>query len=356
MIIYYNFDNDICVSFSNDFFSEPDMIIKVFPDYVVLKAGDVEQEFERGQYISAVQEGDKLVIDFDASTPELDGFEMTLSDGAESIVIEEAGEVVAEISEDGVKDKEDIADEAAAKEGKKCKVGEEYFDTLKEAVATAQPNEAITIKMIADEEGAGIGLFKADGQENLDITIDLNGHSYVASSPAVGSSSTQTQALHLEMNNKFTMKNGSFTSDRAASDIKMLIQNYCDLTLENMVCDCADDASITYVVSNNFGNCLIKNSELHAHSSQVALDCWFGLGKAYDSGLTVTAENSIIDSKIEYGAQKAALSRDGNETWWEKAVLTLNGCTFGSIVNSGQPSEVDHHSIFVDGEEVGFTQ
>jgi hypothetical protein len=356
MIIYYNFDNDICISFSGDMFAEPDMKITVLPDVVIVNAGDVEQEFERGMYISAVQEGDKIIIDFDASTPETDGIEMEVAIDAESVVIAEGGEPVAEVTPDGTKDKEDMADEEAAKEGKKCKVGEEYFDTLKDAFVSAQPNVPLTIKMIADETGAGLGLFATEGDTNKDITIDFDGHKYIASSPAVGSKGTQTQALHLEMGNKVTLKNGEFTSDRNAADIKMLIQNYCDLTLDNMVCDCADDASITYVCSNNFGNCLIKNSKLLAHPSRVALDCWFGLGKTYDDGLTVTAQNSVIDSKIEYGAQKAALSREGNETWWEKAVLTLDGCTFGSIVNSGQASEADHHSIYVDGEEVGFTE
>lgn len=356
MLIYYNFDNDICISFSNDMFAEPDMKIKVLPDVVIVTAGDVVQEFERGMYISAVQEGDKIVIDFDASTPEVDGIEMGVIPGAESIVIEEGGEPVAEVTPDGTKDKEDMADEEAAKEGKKCKVGEEYFDTLKEAFASAQPNVPMTIKMIADEDGAGIGLFTADGDENKDITVDFDGHKYVATSPAVGSKGTQTQALHLEMNNKVTLKNGEFTSDRAAADIKMLIQNYCDLTLDHMVCDCADDASITYVCSNNFGDCLIKDSEIHAHPSRVAVDCWFGLGKTYDEkGVKVTINNSKIDSAIEYGAQRAALNRAGNENWFERTILTINNSEFGKITNSGAGSN-DEHTIIVDGVERGFDE
>lgn len=355
MLIYYNFDNDICISFSNDMFAEPDMKIKVLPDVVIVTAGDVVQEFERGMYISAVQEGDKIVIDFDASTPEVDGIEMGVIPGAESIVIEEGGEPVAEVTPDGTKDKEDMADEEAAKEGKKCKVGEEYFDTLKEAFASAQPNVPLTIKMIADEDGAGIGLFKADGQENLDITVDFDGHKYVATSPAVGSKGTQSQALHLEMNNKVTLKNGEFTSDRNAADIKMLIQNYCDLTLDNMVCDCADDASITYVASNNFGSCHIKDSEIRANASRVAVDCWFGMNKVYDNGININIENSIIDGTIEYGAQKASLTREGNEEWWKKATINITNSTIGRIVNSGA-GDSDQHTIIVDGVERGFDE
>lgn len=351
MTMYYNLDGDICINF-NDPFADPDLILKVEEDVVKIIAGDEETEIALGAYVDVQEVGDKLIIDFDPSTPAVDGFEMEMGteSNVSSVVVKEAGETVMEVSEDGVKNKEDIADEEAVAEGNTCKVGDQYFATLKEAVLTAQPGEALSIKMIADENGPGIGLFKADGQENLDITIDFDGHEYVASSPAVGSASTQTQALHLEMNNKVTLKNGSFTSDRNAADIKMLIQNYCDLTLDHMVCDCADDPSITYVVSNNFGNCLIKNSELHAHPSRVALDCWFGLGATYYSGLTVTAENSILDSVIEYGAQKASISKEGNETWWEKAALTLNGCTFGRVVNSGNVVD-NNHNITIDGNK-----
>ena len=374
MVIYYDIENNICISLSGLMNDEPDVKISINEASIVLKAGDTEQEFERGLGVSAIQVGTELVIDFSPESEELSGLELSAVGEVDEISVVKDGEVIAEITDEGVvvpepkpepepdpepepepePDPEKEADEEAVAQGKHCKIGTEYFDTLKEAVATAQPNEAITIKMLADEDGAGIGLFTADGQENLDITIDFNGHTYTASSPAVGSSQTQTQALHLEMNNKVTLKNGAFTSDRSASDIKMLIQNYCNLTLDNMVCDCADDSSITYVVSNNFGNCLIKNSEIKAHPSRVAVDCCFGLLKLYDSGLTVTINNCNIDSKIEYGAQKAALSRTGNEEWWKKAVLTINNSQFGSIVNSGQASEQEHHTIIIDGEESDF--
>lgn len=355
MIIYYNLDGDICICF-DDIFGEPDVKMHIDNDTVKILAGETQTEVKLGDHIDVKQEGNKLIIDFDADTPEVEGLEMLMAEGlnnevTEIIIKSEDGDIEVKPGEDPKPiDPEQEADDEAAAAGKKCKANGEYFDNLKEAVALAQPGQALVIKMIADEAGAGIGLFNADGDENKDITVDLNGHKYTATSPAVGSKGTQTQALHLEMNNKFTLKNGEFTSDRNASDIKMLIQNYCDLTLDNVVCDCADDASITYVVSNNFGNCVIKNCELHAHPSRVALDCWFGLGKTYDDGLTVTAQNSILDSVIEYGAQRASLSRTGNEEWWKKAVLTLDHCTFGQINNSGAGAN-DQHTIIIDGVE-----
>lgn len=354
MIIYYRQNGDICIHFADNAFGDPDVVLKLEADTVTIVAGDTESVVKRGPYMSAYEDGNKVIIDFDPTTEAVEGLEMELpvigSEVEEIIIKTEDGDIEVKPGEKPTPiDPEQEADEEAAAQGKKCKIGDQYFDTLKEAVATAQPNEAIVIKMIADEDGAGIGLFVADGDENKDITVDLNGHKYVATSPAVGSKGTQTQALHLEMNNKFTLKNGEFTSDRNAADIKMLIQNYCELTLDNVICDCADDASITYVCSNNFGDCLIKNSELRAHPSRVALDCWFGLGKTYDAGgVRVTAQNSILDSVIEYGAQKAALSRTGNEEWYKRTILTLDGCTFKQINNSGAGAN-DQHTIIIDG-------
>lgn len=364
MLMYYNLKGDICINLGS-MFEEPDIILVIEPDIVKIMAGETVTEVKRGAYIAAYEEAGKLVIDFDASTDDVEGLEFAMNEMSEasSVIIKgEDGDIEVKPGEDPKPvdpepgpgpepepDPEQEADDEAAAQGKKCKVGDQYFDSLKEAIATAQPGEALVIKMIADEGGAGIGLFTADGDENKDITVDLNGHKYTATSPAVGSKGTQTQALHLEMNNKFTLKNGEFTSDRNAADIKMLIQNYCNLTLDNVICDCADDASITYVCSNNFGECLIKDSELRAHPSRVALDCWFGLGKTYDAGgVKVTAQNSVLDSTIEYGAQRASLSRTGNEEWYKRTILTLDGCTFGQINNSGAGAN-DQHTITIDG-------
>lgn len=351
MIAYY--DNDkICINFADDFMAKPDVIIEVQDSNVVVESGGQRIEIPYTGNITSYEEDGKLVIDLNPETEEIDGFEMQIAteSGAGAVVVKEAGETILEVTEEGTKDKEDIDDEEAAKEGKTCKVGEEYFESLKDAIASAVPGTPLVIKMIADENGPGIGLFKADNQENLDITVDFDNHKYTATSPAVGSRGTQSQALHFEMNNKVTLKNGEFTADPAAADIKMLIQNYCDLTLDNMICDCSADASITYVCSNNFGNCVIKNSEIKAEPSRVAVDCWFGLGKTYDSGLTVTIKDSKIESTIEYGAQGAALKREGNENWFERAVLTIEGSDFGSIVNSGAGAD-DAHTIIIDGQK-----
>lgn len=362
MIIYYRQNGDICIHFSSNAFGDPDVVLKLESDVAIIVAGETETSIKRGPYTDIYEDENKLIIDFNPDTEDVDGLEIALpdisSDVEEIVIKSEDGEIEVKPGEDPKPvpepDPEKEADEEAAAQGKKCKVNGEYMDSLKDAIASAQPGEAISIKMIADENGPGIGLFKADGQENLDITVDFDGHKYVATSPAVGSKGTQSQALHLEMNNKVTLKNGEFTADPAAADIKMLIQNYCDLTLENMICDCSEDSSITYVCSNNFGSCTISNSTVKAHPSRVAVDCWFGMSKIYDAGLAIEINDSEIDGTIEYGAAKASLNREGNEEWWKKATITINNSTHGSIVNSGAGS-AEQHSIIVDGEEIGFT-
>lgn len=49
----------------------------------------------------------------------------------------------------------------------------------------------------------------------------------------MGSSGTETNGFQLQKGSAVTFKNGTITSDKA----KILIQNYSDLTLENVVLD-----------------------------------------------------------------------------------------------------------------------
>ena len=100
-----------------------------------------------------------------------------------------------------------------------------YYKTLAEAVAVAKTG---TVTLLEDASGAGIFVAEAAAK---DITIDLGGHTYTVSGPAVGSTGTENQGLHLEKGNKIIIKNGTVTSTED-SGVLMLVQNYADLTLE----------------------------------------------------------------------------------------------------------------------------
>lgn len=228
----------------------------------------------------------------------------------------------------------------------------EIFESAMDGINAAEPNVPMEVIMAADEpEGDAFVLKTADGDVDKIITFDLNGHEYAAAK-ADGSVGTQTQAIHLEKGNTVVIKGGTLSALASNPNLKMMIQNYSNLVLEDMVIDCSDNSAISYIVSNNFGSCTIKNCYIAAHPSCVAVDCWFGLNGQglYDDGVHVIIEDSHIKGDIEYGVQAAAMTRPGNESWWEKAVIEINNSIIeGQIKNSGADTDPTHCTIYVDG-------
>lgn len=202
-----------------------------------------------------------------------------------------------------------------------AKIGSTEYATLAEAIAAAKAASGeVTITLLKDVTSGGIALWAAD---NANIVLDLNNHTLTLGKSPVGSIGTESQGLHLEKGNIVVIKNGTITSVKG-SGIKMLINNYCTLTLDKVTLDGSnlDGTAKTYTVSNNFGTTLIKNgSVIKARSANdVALDVWYGMSASYEEGLTVTVEAGCsINGAIEYGAH----SRITGTEWIEKAVLVL---------------------------------
>lgn len=187
----------------------------------------------------------------------------------------------------------------------KVRIGDKYFDTLVEAVDAAKDGD--TIYLLDDMEGAGIGIFAADVK---DLTIDFGGNTYTCIGPAVGSSNTKSQAFHLEKSDtktpNVTLQNGTLTATAAEdSGVKMLIQNYCDLTLTNM--NLIGTTDTQYVLSNNFGNTVIDgNTSITATAGNVAFDVCYANG-SYKDGVSVTVNTTgTITGDIELGTWNAA--------------------------------------------------
>lgn len=213
-----------------------------------------------------------------------------------------------------------------------AKVRDWYFATLPDAIAAAQSNDTVTL--LKDSTGGGVGTYVSpvtdvNGNPQIPVknfTLDLNGHSYTVDTPAVGSKGYETQAFHLEKGAVVNIKNGTITSTGAA--VKMLVQNYCDLTLENVTLDGTKLPSeqYTYTMSNNHGNVQIKNSRILATENGCAFDVYYWPKNGYGDGITVTVSgDSVINGRVEYGS-------DGTETGLgqiaDKAALVINGGTF----------------------------
>ena len=219
------------------------------------------------------------------------------------------------------------------------------YATLAEAVAAAQDGDKIVLQRNV-VDGAGIMLTKDDHKT---LTIDFGGYTYTAVSPGVGSAGTQNQAFHLEKGNTVTLKNGTITS--SGSTIKMLIQNYCDLTLENITLDGTGlEGSHRYVMSNNCGDVVIGDgTTITAKANDVAFDVC--ATNYYPEGVTVTVKDgATINGIVEYDVwgtkpadNKAELAIEGgtlNITWNvesalaedAKANLNVSGGAFTEVV------------------------
>lgn len=180
------------------------------------------------------------------------------------------------------------------------------YATLEEAVRAVK--EGGTVTLLKSATGAGIGTFrnpKAGQIAAKSFTIDFGGFTYTVKDPAVGSTGTETQGFHLEWsgkgdaNHNVTLKNGTIEAAKGTKNVKMLVQNYCNLTLENMVLDGANLAgNQAYTMSNNCGNVVIKDTTIIAKENGVAFDVYGGFGNYGDVGVTITGK-SVINGTVE---------------------------------------------------------
>lgn len=167
---------------------------------------------------------------------------------------------------------------------------------FKDAVTDAEAEATITLGQDI-EQGLG-AVF-----DNKDVTVDFAGHRYTAYAGSVGSTGTESQLFQLLKGSTVTLKNGTLdvaSPTDESGKFKMVLQNYCDLTLENMVVDGSNLKDIvSYTMSNNHGNVVIKDSTIIAKEGGFAFDVYYWPSNGYADGVSVTVTDSIIDGRIE---------------------------------------------------------
>lgn len=217
-------------------------------------------------------------------------------------------------------------------------IGDTYYDTLADAVAAAKDGDTITL--LKNTNGNGIQV-ATEKFATRGLTVNFNGHSYTVGGVLVGSSGTGTNAFQLLQGNKITFKNGSIVGvaegTKPAEDTPdwhgapaIMIQNYCDLTLDNMIVTGGDQT--VYTMSNNCGNIVINNTTINAGKAQgygsgpFAFDVYGGW---YKDNVTVTVKgNSVINGDIE-------LDRNTKNPSTSINTLILGDCTInGNILKS----------------------
>ena len=204
-----------------------------------------------------------------------------------------------------------------------AKIGETEYGSLAEAFSAATDGQTITL--LADCTGNGISV--PVGKFATGLTVDFANYKYtVDRDPLAGSPGTQTQAFQLLKNNTITFKNGTIYSEKAL----MLVQNYSNLTLENMelTLNNTEYTNPAYTLSNNNGNVVIDGTTINANNdNSFAFDvCRYS---SYPSVNVTVTGNSTINGNVEIDASNSD-PKDGFS-------LTLNSGTMnGDIIVTGK--------------------
>lgn len=216
-----------------------------------------------------------------------------------------------------------------------------YYDSLQAAVDAVTDNTQTTIKLLKTMEGNGV---KVEAPKN--IIFDLNEKTYTINTKTVGSTGTETNGFQLLKGNTITIKNGTLKPGDSA---KILLQNYSDLTLENVTVDCRGASQCQYAMSNNYGDVVVTgNTNIYAAEGQVAFDLWYGMSSTYYDGVTVKFDENMtgtVEGKVEYGASS------NQEGWMEKTNLEIeNGNFIISFASTGSHiSDISKANIDVSG-------
>lgn len=213
-------------------------------------------------------------------------------------------------------------------------IGASPYSSLGEAIKAVQAGDIIHIlKDVPDAAGITVS---SDKQ----FTVDFGGHTYILKDPGAGSPGTESNGFQLLQNSDITFKNGTIRIAEGTTSIKRIIQNYANLTLEDMHFYAENQAgSLDYPLSFNNGSITFKGDTdiITPDDNNIAFDvCQF----SNYPNVTVTFDESYtgtINGRIVYDSPNAST---------HKLYIKGNG-TFGSIECTSRSN-----SVAKDGIEV----
>lgn len=207
-----------------------------------------------------------------------------------------------------------------------AKIGDTEYNTLEEAVeaATAENN---TITLLRDAEGTGVVIDKG-------VTIDFANYTYTFVEHGVGDTQTKSNGFQIKKGNNVTLKNGTLNvADEWNEKFYILIQNYSNLTVENMELDgtnldmwSATDGD-SYVLSNNSGNVNVIGTTIIANNDgdlAFALDACYN--PAYTAPVVTLGEGVNVQGRVELTGGQLYTT---NENLTVVAKKTINGVDNG---------------------------
>ena len=173
----------------------------------------------------------------------------------------------------------------------KAKIGSTYFATLVDAVSSLTDDTATTIEVVADDLDAS-GIIIPSGRN---ITIDFGGHTYNVTGNYAGSNGTRNQSFQLLKNSTIVMRNGTVKNTGG----RVIIQNYANLTLTNMVLDGRNNSNVLYALSSNSGHVLVNGStSMYVTSGNNAFDMCWAPNKGYPAGTQMVIDTTGVVSGI----------------------------------------------------------
>ena len=198
-----------------------------------------------------------------------------------------------------------------------AQIGETPYTSLAAAVeAVPADGTQTTIVLLQACSGSGVKV-----AANKNIVFDLNGKTYTVTAPTVGSSGTETNGFQLLKGATVTFQNGTIESASA----KILIQNYCNLTLKDVTLNAQKAEQIGYALSNNCGQVTVTGAtKIYASEGKVAFDLYYWPKNGYTEGVSVTFDEEFkatgtVVGTIEYAHDTTATDADCAE----KAILTV---------------------------------
>ncbi len=195
-----------------------------------------------------------------------------------------------------------------------AKVGEKYFTTLAEAVEEAtEENNKVTL--LKDAEGKGVVI-------NKNVTIDFGGFTYTFNE-GVGSTGTPSNGFQILKDNEVTLKNGTLqvsSEENVAKTFYTIIQNYANLTVEDMTLDgtnldkwsTVENNWDSYTLSINSGNVDIKGETTIIANNEGSKAFAFDACKYanYSAPVVTLGEEVVIDGKVELSGGELYTSQE----------------------------------------------
>lgn len=194
--------------------------------------------------------------------------------------------------------------------------------------ATPDANGFRTVELNADVND-GIKL-----AENSMLILDLKGHTIDLTDVRglVGSATTQSQVMQILKGSKVTLKNGTIKSNVA----KMLIQNYGELTLENMTLEAVEvNGYPSYAISNNNGTVNINGK------TNIKAPTAFDVYDYVDGGYTTSATVNVNTTGTVEGDIEIGYSNKNNGTLNTLTLNVQNGTIKGNLKNNGDKTKTN---------------